>query len=343
MTKSSSYPLPTDNKTTALEDYDNGFSLYKSGHLQQAFQAFTRSTTLNPRHTNSHYYKGHACIKLIYRGHHTPKEFYINEAITSFSSFLQLNPSAEAHYHLGIALFIAGQNDKALDNFKQSLSLDDKYAQSYSGIGICLLRIDRKMHHTEIIKNFDQSIICKPDHALAYYYKGIALSNTNSPEAALDYFIKALEIQLDHFKEYEHTYFPSQFITVFQCCDKIVKNGQNTAKAHYAKGLAFFFKGNFHEALSNFDAAAALDTIFNKKLSAYRERIFDSTFDDFLNNISATININTGTKRPRSPSLEIDITDRSISTEARSPSSALSAIQSTQKMQRNDSHSPSPC
>ena len=67
-----------------------------------------------------------------------------------------------AHNNLGIALAVIGNTDEAIDQFRESLRINPKYADAHANLARCLVQIGR---HEDAVGELSQALRLRPDDA----------------------------------------------------------------------------------------------------------------------------------------------------------------------------------
>lgn len=140
--------------------------------------------------------------------------------------------NAKIHYFLGIAYDGKGMRDKAVEEFKKAISLQEDYSEAYNYLGV--LYLDMGLWD-QAIKEFEQAL-ANPLYdtpVMALYNTALALYSKKDSKNALIKYQEALQ------KE------PTTYLR-----PQIEKN----------IGLIFFDKNNIHEAIEHFEKSVKLNT-----------------------------------------------------------------------------------
>ena len=109
------------------------------------------------------------------------------------------------------------------------------YTEFYIG-----LTSHKKERYQEAIEHYDQSIEINPQHAIAYYNRGLAKSALEQYHDAIADFDQTIRIN--------HHDALSDF-------DRAIRINPQNAMAYYSRGLAKHALGQYHEAIADFDQA----------------------------------------------------------------------------------------
>src|SRR5438067_1602731 len=89
---------------------------------------------------------------------------------TSACTAAQANPDdAEAHYNLGNALYVKGDHDGAIAEYREAIRVKPDHAEAHHNLGSAL---DDKGDHDGAIAEWHEAIRLKPDLAKAHYDLG---------------------------------------------------------------------------------------------------------------------------------------------------------------------------
>lgn len=149
-------------------------------------------------------------VELLDEGNKLFSENKFEEAIASYTKFLEKNPSAfQVHYNIGNCYKELGQYDKAIEEYnivisklrekKQDLKGDELAAKAFSGLGEAFVK---KGDYQSAQENFKQSLDINPkDEVLAYNVGEIYFSNGKVDEA-IQFFALSTQIKPDWSEPY---------------------------------------------------------------------------------------------------------------------------------------------
>ena len=108
----------------------------------------------------------------------------IEEAIASFDKAISLDDkNALAYVGLGKAYSRKGDFEEAIASFDKAISLDDKNALAYVGLGNIY---SRKGDFEEAIASFDKAISLDPQNAFSHYSLGLTYISLNENDLAIE-------------------------------------------------------------------------------------------------------------------------------------------------------------
>lgn len=109
---------------------------------------------------------------LVKRGEQLWKLTQYEEAITTYTQAIQINPKhAEAYYNRGIAYATLQRFEEAIADFNQAIQNNPKYAEAYFNRGIIYAKQHR---YEEAIADYSQAIQINPKYKDAYGYRALA-------------------------------------------------------------------------------------------------------------------------------------------------------------------------
>ena len=113
----------------------------------------------------------------------------------AFNLLASVERYAEAHYSLGTALEGAGRLQEAIREYEQALRLKPDHAVAHNNLGIALFEQGRQQ---DAVGQFEQALRLRPDFTRAHYNMGLALEKLGRKEEAIRYYEQALRISPDY-------------------------------------------------------------------------------------------------------------------------------------------------
>ena len=166
--------------------------------------------------------------------------FYLKqyrEAADAYRQAIKLDPynAADAHYALGLVYRDWGKADEEIQAYKQAIRLRPDYTSAYERLGA---RYMRSKKYTEAIEAFRQLIALKPGDAVAPNNMGEAYLELNKLNEALESFRQAIRLKPDF------------------------------GKAYYNLGKTLLASGNRDAALEQYNILMNIDADWAEKLEA---------------------------------------------------------------------------
>jgi Tfp pilus assembly protein PilF len=120
----------------------------------------------------------------------------IESAMDQYREALKINPRyARAHNSIGLALCLRGQSDAAIAHYQTAVEIDPGLAEFQNNLGIALAGRGRI---GEAISCFRKALEINPGDPNIHNNLGLALASYGETGEATAHFLKALEINPDH-------------------------------------------------------------------------------------------------------------------------------------------------
>ena len=219
----------------------------------------------------------------------------IKEAQKIYSNLCKRHKENHILFYLLGTTFLQLKNYKqAIFNLKKSLTLNDKYSDTYNNLGVALAETEK---YSEAIENYNKAINLKNDYIDAYLNRGISLNKLKRYKEATSDFNLVIKHKPENIKAYNNL-------------GNVYKNLSKFNEAVNSYNKAISINKNFLEAISNkadalqsqkkFDEALIeLNKIYSKnpkflnlkyKIISNKMSIFDwDTFDNITNSIKDEI------------------------------------------------------
>jgi tetratricopeptide (TPR) repeat protein len=109
--------------------------LEKAGHDEAAIEQYRETVRLDPKAAQAHY---QLAMLLNQRGAH-------EEAATHFAEAAHILPlkSVKMHNDIGVALYMAGRNDQAIQEFHDTIAIDPNFWAAHRNLGTALQKAGR--------------------------------------------------------------------------------------------------------------------------------------------------------------------------------------------------------
>lgn len=149
-------------KDNLLVHYNMGLELSDLDRLDEAAKEFAETVALQPRYGSGYCGLGNVAL----RSNNT------EEAIKFYRQAVEANQIPEAYYGLARALYIQGDVDQAIDNYKNAIDKRPQYAEAYSYLGVAQFS---QGNQDEAMENFKKGLTFKPDSPELQFNYGNAL------------------------------------------------------------------------------------------------------------------------------------------------------------------------
>jgi tetratricopeptide (TPR) repeat protein len=178
---------------------------------------------------------------------------------------------AWAHNRRGESLADEGNQDKALEDFEEAISLDPTRWAAWHNRGVSFAIQKR---YDEAISDFRRTIKLKPNYATARFNLGELLYETGSIPAAIDSYNEALRLKPDDATAYNsrgHAYFVQatkqqdarrqrqDYTNAIRDYTKAIQIDPEFAAAYTNRGDTYYDLGDFERTAQDYRAAVRLD------------------------------------------------------------------------------------
>ncbi len=164
------------------EAYNNrGLAFSDKGQLNDAVEDYTKAIAINPLYREARLNRAVAYTSM----------GLIDKAIDDYTVVIVSRPFDQVFYLRGTAFEKKGQNDRALEDYKQALVLNPSYLEAYIRLGILY---GKAGDFGKAIDQFNQAVKADPNYSLAYGNRGFAYSLMGRYKEALRDLDKAIEL-----------------------------------------------------------------------------------------------------------------------------------------------------
>ena len=190
------------------------------------------------------------------------------------------NPEAIKHYNAGVELWKAGDYEKALQEYKQSLALDSTSVQTLYGIGLVYRQLDQL---DEAIEYLSKAVRINPRYVDAYYDLGLTYWKQKEYDQAINQFLTVTNFGPEGGSKYHKAYFSlgrlyqlkKELDQAKEALQMALAFDPEYAEAYYYLGEVHRAQGNLTQAIEAYNQAAALDStdmqIFYRLGLVYKE------------------------------------------------------------------------
>jgi tetratricopeptide (TPR) repeat protein len=186
---------------------------------------------------------------------------------------------AEDYFVRGNNFYYKGNFEFALKAYDKAIELKPDYALAWSNKGVALGNLGR---YDEALKAYDKAIELKLDDAGVWSNKGVALGNLGRYDEVLKAYDKAIELKPNFAeawinKSYE-LYRLGRYDEALKAYDKAIELKPDDADAWYNKTCVYSLKGDKENLLKNLYKAIELDAKYKEE--AKKDEDFRNFWDD---------------------------------------------------------------
>ena len=169
-------------KNNAFAWFTKGRAMMNLNKHEEALDAFSKSTELNPKSDYGWFFKG-LILGILGRN---------KEAVQALSKAIELNPKNALSWSLtGSALAHLERHEEAVQALSKSLELNPEDADAWRSKGSALEMLRR---HKEALEALLKAIDLNPEDTLAWYEKGEVLASLGRFDEALEASTKAIDL-----------------------------------------------------------------------------------------------------------------------------------------------------
>ena len=156
-----------------------------------------------------------------------------------------------------------GRYEKAVETYRAVLAIDPGFAMAHAGLGDALFRLER---HEEAIASLERSLelhSVPPTAVARLVLLGNASRALDRPEAATEYFARAIELDprnadaIDHLAMMQFT--AKRYDEALALYRRMLEIRPGSAQTHANIGATLYYLGRRKEALRSFEQALSLD------------------------------------------------------------------------------------
>ena len=266
------YRGPGDNLQIASVFFNWGQAHYETADYDAAIADYTEAIRLVPQFDRAHTARGNAYAK----------KDWIDLAIEDFSRVIDLNPdSAVAYGNRGASYARKDEQHRAIEDFNEAIRLNPDYPLTYGSRGMAYLRTRK---YDQAIEDMSRAIAAYPEWAALYNDRGRAYFHKQEYDRAIQDFDKAIELVPDGGAAYSNRGWchdrknePDPAMGDYNAAidrmatwDAASNDADGSAwrptdiddtvaRAFYRRGLIHWKRGDYGEAIDDFDEALRLN------------------------------------------------------------------------------------
>ena len=190
------------------------------------------------------------------------------KAVEAYKQVISLDPDgAGVHSNLGFAYSQLGFYKDAIEAFKQAIRINPDDAKAYCNMGVAY---DMHSLDKDAIEAWKQAIYIDPDYIDAYFKLGVKCMKTKYYKDAIEAFKQIIRIDPDFIQAYfglAYTYdMHSLDKDAIEAFKQIIRIDPNNVDAHYSLGLSYSIIGDKKSALNEYKILKELDIDLANKL-----------------------------------------------------------------------------
>ncbi len=197
--------------------------------------------------------------------------------------------AAAAWFYIGnIRQDIVHELVSAEEAYSNAIGLNRQLSSAYYNRGLARYRQGKLLD--EVINDFTQAILLKPQNPKAYNNRGQVYSDQNKLDEAISDFTQAILLKLQNANAYYNrgiAYFKqSKLDEAISDFTQVILLNPNDDAVHFNRGVAYFSQNKLDEAISDFTQAILLNpnnanAYNNRGLAYYRQGTLDNAISDF--------------------------------------------------------------
>jgi tetratricopeptide (TPR) repeat protein len=179
------------------------------------------------------------------------------KAIEDFNESLRIKPGyAAAYYNRGIVYYNKRDYDKAISDYDQVIRLDYNFPYVYSNRGRA--HLDKK-DYDRAIADYTRVIELYPDDAYAFSNRGSAYRNKGDYEMAIADYSQTIRLDPNYVSAYINRgisyYANNEHDRAIEDYTQTIRLDPNYTNAYVVRGLAYFVKRDYNRAIADYEAA----------------------------------------------------------------------------------------
>ena len=171
----------------------------------------------------------------------------------------QGNHSISAETYFGNTKASLGQYFAAISDYNKAIQLKPDHAMAYYNRGLAKYHLGQ---YLAAISDYDKAIQLEPNDAIAYSNRGAAKADLGQHFAAIKDFDKAIQLEPNVANAYNNRGAAKakleQYFAAISDYDKAIQLEPNVANAYNNRGLAKSYLGQYLAAISDYDKAIQL-------------------------------------------------------------------------------------
>jgi Flp pilus assembly protein TadD len=196
-----------------------------------------------------------------------------SDAVSLWTDCTMKSPGkARPYNNLGVAYYLRGNLEDAIEQYRNSIALDPGYANPHYNLGIAL---GQKHDFEQAMSHLQTAIELEPRNYHAHNNLGVALSLAGRFNEAIDHFKQAIRLKPDYAEAFNNLGISYRRMGEI---DKAVHNFQeairldpNHAEAHNNLGYAYSLQGKNEAARQHYQRALEIDPRYRTALNNLKD------------------------------------------------------------------------
>jgi tetratricopeptide (TPR) repeat protein len=185
----------------------------------------------------------------------------LRKALSDSSAAIQLNSQRPSAYlDRGHAYRELGDNDEAINDYTAAIHLDPKHQRAYYNRAIVY---GNKRQYKQAIRDCTMAIHLNPKDADAYHNRGVYYLETGDLDKAVVDFSQAIrfnprDVRRTFLSRAVACEYLEKFDKAIADYDRVIRITAKDSNDYVARGTAYFSRGNYERAASDFEKAVRL-------------------------------------------------------------------------------------
>jgi len=289
-----SFPFLLIAQPTAKQFYKAAMKAKDAGQFNEVIDNLTKAINLKP--DDAVYYKERISA--------FQKLNKYSDAANDYQKLISLEKKEENYFNAGQCYLKLSNYAEARNMFNSALLLDKKYVEAYQQNALTKMYLH---DFSEAIKDCDMAINYDSDNFLTYYHKAMAYDSLGNYLFATDNYKKTVDlaktgrtsslVEKPDLKKYytslgtAHRNAGSLDDAIFYYSFVFSNYDRNDAHVYYLRGIAYFKKADFQNALNDFNKSIFIsdknpDVFYQRGIVNKRLNNFQNAIDDFTKALS---------------------------------------------------------
>lgn len=249
-----------NKRAKAVQFFRDGLSFLSKDDCEKALPYFEKAVESDSNYAEAWAQSGFCNEKL---GKHA-------EALEASKKAVNLRPSAESYFNIGLASFYLKQYRDAAEAYRQSIKLDPyNSADAYYALGLVYRDWGKA---DEEVQAYKQAIRLRPDYTVAYERLGLRYLRSKKFNEAVEIFRQLATLKPGDAvapNNMGEAYFElNRYNDAAESFRQSIRLKPDFGKAYYNLGRAFMAMGNRDAALEQYTILTNIDPDYAEKLNA---------------------------------------------------------------------------